>query len=33
MRNCIAGAAPLQKTFSARDILRKNRSNAEMPMD
>jgi hypothetical protein len=33
MRNCIVGATPPQKHFRMCDILRKNRRNAEMPMD
>jgi hypothetical protein len=33
MRNRIAGTTPRQKLLRARDILRENRRNAEMPMN
>jgi len=33
MRNCIARAPPRQKLFRTRNILRKNRRSAEMPMN
>jgi hypothetical protein len=33
MRNRIADTTPRQKLLRARDILRENRRNAEMPMD